>query len=78
MTPSSTSHLGAKPCVHEHGGEMRDRQRIEAALDRVAELLDAGHDYLVPIFERLERELEAATRERSALDRARERARKAA
>lgn len=57
---------------------MRDKARIDRALDVVAALLDAGHEFLVPIYERLERELEAAEKEVSALDRARERNRRAA
>lgn len=39
---------------------------------------DAGQEYLLPIYERLELELEAARKESSALDRARERNRRAA
>lgn len=57
---------------------MRDKARIDRALDVVAALLDAGQEYLLPIYERLELELEAARKESSALDRARERNRRAA
>lgn len=57
---------------------MRDQARIDRALDVVAALLDTGQEYLLPIYECLELELEAARKESSALDRARERNRRAA
>ncbi len=57
---------------------MRDRHRIERALDVIAGLIEAGEEWLIPIFERFERELEQCAREESALDRARRRVRLAA
>lgn len=32
MTDPVVSHPGAKPCVSEHGDEMRDKARLERAL----------------------------------------------
>ena len=45
--------------------------RIEAALETVAELIDDGCVEFLPIFMRLETELEAARKCESAIDRAR-------
>lgn len=58
---------------------MRDRATLEAALDTVARALsEPGFECLAVLFERLERELEEVERQTSALDRARNRARRRA
>lgn len=57
---------------------MRNKASIERALDFVAALIGAGHEFLAPIYVRLEQELTEAEQEQSVLDRARQRLRKAA
>lgn len=77
--------MAARPHPHicEYRHEPADQPAISdrsRAMSASASSLspDAGQEYLLPIYERLELELEAARKESSALDRARERNRRAA
>ena len=75
-TASSSSIL---PAAVKPGASMIDRFELDAALDRIAGLIEttASTAYL-PIFERLERELDALTDRDNVLARARMRQKRAA
>jgi hypothetical protein len=73
MPHAEAARVAAKttaPANHPSRSERGEIKRLADHRDRVARMIADGQHWLLPIFERLEHELEALSIRQSALDRA--------